>query len=81
MGSSVDQLWDGMWGIMRAYGKQEGIDGGGPQPPSTKLGVAQLFELTVIHRYRLTRYFHLSITKFACLAMMEVSLLQYMKNV
>ncbi|MGB7816992.1 MAG: hypothetical protein WBL28_11655 [Methylotenera sp.] len=39
MGSSIDQLWDGMWGIMRSYGKVKGQDA----PP--KSGVAQLYKV------------------------------------
>jgi hypothetical protein len=45
LGSSMDQLWDGMWGIMRAYGKEPGADGITPQPPSARPGVAQLYDV------------------------------------
>ena len=45
LGSSIDQLWDGMWGIMRAYGKEPGADGITPQPPSARPGVAQLYDV------------------------------------
>lgn len=39
MGSSIDQLWDGMWGLMRSYGKENGQDA------SPKAGVAQLYKI------------------------------------
>ncbi|MBK8570480.1 MAG: hypothetical protein IPN81_11325 [Nitrosomonadales bacterium] len=46
MGSSVDQLWDGMWGIMRSYGREEVSElDSNTRPPSTRKGVAQLFEM------------------------------------
>jgi manganese oxidase len=41
MGSSIDQLWDGMWGIMRTYGKNLGAT-----PPEEKKGVAQLYKIS-----------------------------------
>lgn len=46
MGSSIDQLWDGMWGIMRTYGKEPFIKNGETigKEPSTKTGVAKLYE-------------------------------------
>lgn len=46
MGSSIDQLWDGMWGIMRTYGKEPFIknDETIGKEPSTKTGVAKLYE-------------------------------------
>ena len=43
MGSSIDQLWDGMWGIMRTYGKNLGAT-----PPEEKKGVAQLYKISQV---------------------------------
>jgi manganese oxidase len=43
MGSSIDQLWDGMWGIMRTYGKVPTINNPGiATNHPTETGVAQL---------------------------------------
>lgn len=44
LGSSMDQLWDGMWGLMRSYGRKND-DGSGEMVPVVADGLARLGEL------------------------------------
>lgn len=41
LGSSVDQLWDGMWGLLRSYGRERAANGGQSVPVRTP-GLARL---------------------------------------
>ncbi len=42
LGSSVDQLWDGMWGLVRSWGRERSGAPGGGLPVAERPGVARL---------------------------------------
>jgi hypothetical protein len=42
LGSSIDQLWDGMWGLMRSYGTTQSERSPTPVPVAAQPGVARL---------------------------------------
>jgi hypothetical protein len=45
LGSSIDQLWDGMWGLVRSYGSMLSEQAPGPVPAPTQPGLARLNSL------------------------------------
>jgi manganese oxidase len=42
LGSSIDQLWDGMWGLVRSYGTKQDEENTTPVPSLAKPGLARL---------------------------------------
>ena len=45
LGSSIDQLWDGMWGLLRSYGTEQSEADPDPKPAPEQPGVARLNNL------------------------------------